>query len=30
MSGKITEEQLKDVLYKLTYKPDTKIEFRHK
>jgi Double-stranded DNA-binding domain. len=30
IAGKITEEQLKDVLYKLTYKPDTKIEFRHK
>ena len=30
MAGKITEEQLKDVLYKLTSKPDTKIEFRHK
>lgn len=30
ISGKITEAQLRDLLAKLTYKPDSKIEFKHK
>jgi DNA-binding TFAR19-related protein (PDSD5 family) len=29
-AGKITEEQLRDILARLTYRPETKIEFRHK
>ncbi len=29
-TGRITEEQLKSILAKLTYRPDTRIEFRHK
>ena len=29
-AGKITEEQLRDILGRLTYRPETKIEFRHK
>lgn len=28
--GKLTEEQLKDILAKLTYKPESSIQFRHK
>ncbi|MDE1860099.1 MAG: hypothetical protein KGH72_00080 [Candidatus Micrarchaeota archaeon] len=28
--GKLTEQQLKDVLGKLTSKPETRIEFKHK
>lgn len=30
IQGQITEEQLKDILARLTQKPDTKIEFKHK
>ncbi len=30
ITSQITEEQLKSILAKVTYKPDTKIEFRHK
>ena len=29
-AGRITEEQLKEILSRLTYRPETKIEFRHK
>ena len=29
-AGKITEAQLKDMLARLTYRPDTKIEFKRK
>ncbi|VVB77030.1 DNA-binding protein [uncultured archaeon] len=28
--GKITEEQLRDILSRLTYRPESKIEFKHK
>lgn len=28
--GKVTEEQLKDLLAKLTYRPSTGIQYRHK
>jgi len=30
VTGKITEAQLKDILARLTYKPESKIEFKHK
>ncbi len=30
IQGKLTEEQLKSLLAKLTYKPESRIEFRHK
>ncbi len=29
-TSRITEEQLKSILAKLTYRPETKIEFKHK
>jgi DNA-binding TFAR19-related protein (PDSD5 family) len=29
-AAKITEAQLKDILARLTYRPETKIEFKHK
>ena len=29
-TGRITEEQLKSILAKLTYRPETKIEYKHK
>lgn len=30
LQGKLTEEQLLSILQKVTYRPDTKIEFKHK
>ncbi len=30
ITGKITEPQLREILARLTYKPESKIEFRHK
>ena len=30
LQGKLTESQLLSILEKVTYKPDTKIEFKHK
>ena len=30
VSGKVTEEQLKDILTKLTYRPESRIEFKKK
>ncbi len=30
ITSKITEEQLKKMLQKFTFKPETKLEFRHK
>lgn len=30
VSGKLTEEQLISILQKVTYKPESKIEFKHK
>ncbi len=29
-AGKITEEQLRDILARLTYRPETRIEFKRK
>lgn len=30
IQGKLTEEQLLQILEKVTYRPDTKIEYKHK
>ncbi len=30
VAGKITEEQFVELLRKLTYRPETKLEFKHK
>ncbi len=30
LSSQLTEAQLKDILNRITYKPESKIEFRHK
>lgn len=30
IAGKITEPQLREILSRLTYRPESKIEFRHK
>lgn len=30
VAGKVTEEQLREILARLTYRPETRIEFRHK
>ncbi len=30
IAGKITEEQLREILARLTYRPEPKIEFKHK
>ncbi len=30
VTGQITEAQLKDILARMTYKPESKIEFKHK
>ncbi|MDE1851763.1 MAG: hypothetical protein KGH69_03695 [Candidatus Micrarchaeota archaeon] len=30
IQGKMTDEQLRDLLSRLTYRPDAKIEFKHK
>lgn len=30
LQGKMTEEQLKNIIERLTFKPESKIEFKHK
>lgn len=30
VSGKLTEDQLKSLIERVTYRPETKIEFKHK